>query len=498
MKLSLRKRLFSGVVFSTALLLCIFCIIVYSVTSNMLTRQFDNSLLSMAEILSAGVEINNIEEESHNNNNEEHEHPAKTDINENANTNEIEFEFDLQMAPKFNTLNGGSYYQFWTGNGELIASSPSLGKSKLPLFKDDSNKSIFRACILPDGNKGRAISYRVAQRIREEGQVKDDQYFIIVAHNASQIYNFLTFLKWLLLNCSIVTVILSSIIAIKVASIGLRPVHMLAGEIESINEKELQITLPPEAYPAELVPICVCLNELMDRIKRSFERERQFNADVAHELRTPLSGIQSTIEVCLSRQRDKHEYKEALENSLAICKALSRLVTTLLFLSKLESKKIVLEKQQVNLNELIENTWQLYADKAYDKKIIFENKINNKIFCHADKDHINMIISNILDNAVEYCNEEGNIIVDASANSEMIKLAICNTGCNLKPEETHRIFDFFWRANIARTDTGLHCGVGLAVVKKIADVLGIKVDAEIKDDSIFSIILKLPVDNYSN
>ncbi len=132
--------------------------------------------------------------------------------------------------------------------------------------------------------------------------------------------------------------------------------------------------------------MCQCLNGLLERIKNSFQRERRFNADVAHELRTPLAGFQSIIEVCLSRHRKPQEYREG----------------------------------------------------------------------------------------VTY-------------------LTLSNTGCCLTPTPVEHVFDMFWRADTARTDTGVHCGIGLSLVQKVAELLDIKVRAELEQESVFSIILELPM-----
>ena len=173
-----------------------------------------------------------------------------------------------------------------------------------------------------------------------------------------------------------------------------------------------------EAYPVELVPICECLNALMERIKSSFQRERRFNADIAHELRTPLAGIQSTIEVCLSRSREPQEYQDALGDCLAISKMMNRLVSTLLALSRLESKQIAFEPQTIPLKEQVEKIWQNFADKANDRELRFENQIDDSLCCVSDTDHLGMILSNILDNAAEYCNDQGQIWVISVKNVE--------------------------------------------------------------------------------
>ncbi len=484
MTLSLRTRLLLGVIVSSVLLLGVLCTLLYAVTRNTLLDQFDNSLLSTARVLSAGVEKEVKKEEP---NDEENKYV------ENRSDSELDFEFDVSMTPEFNNLNGGGYYQFWNQDKTLIVRSPSLGEASLPYFGKESSADTYRQCLLPDDKPGRAVSYRFIPRMNDETQTQDEHFIIVVARDASQLYDFLGFFRWLMINCSLAVIVLSGFVAAKVTRIGLRPVHTLAGQIESVDEEAFEQSFSAEAYPVELVPICECLNALMERIKSSFQRERRFTADVAHELRTPLAGIQSTIEVCLSRDREPQEYQEALGECLEISKAMNRLVSTLLALSRLENQQITYEIQTISLKSLIDKTWQNFADKAHDKKLSFENLIDDSLCCATDKNHLGMILSNILDNAVEYCDDQGQIMVKAQHSAGKAILTISNTGCQLKPADTKRVFDFFWRADTARTGTGVHCGVGLSVVRKVAKFLGVKVNADIEQGSVFSIILELPM-----
>ena len=489
MIVSLRTRLLMGVIVSTTLLLGIFCVIVYVITRNTLTDQFDESLLSTAKMLSAVVE-SEIEDEH-----QESDHEGESEHNERRTYHQLELEFDVRMLPEFNNLNGGSYYQFWDQGRTLTVRSPSLGNGNLPFFEDESSSHLYQRCSLPDDKPGRVVSYRFAPRTDEESHEQNSSFIIVVARDASDFYDFMGFFRWLLLNSSIVIVVLSGFVAVKVTRIGLNPVHTLADEIESIDEELLGQSFTPDAYPVELVPICDRLNSLMKRIKGSFQRERRFNADVAHELRTPLAGIQSTIEVCLTRSREPDEYQNALEDCLAISKTMNRLVSTLLALSQLETQQIDFEPRTIHLKERVEKIWQNFANKAHDKKLGFENMIDDSVVCVTDTDHLSMILSNILENATEYCNEQGRIYVKTLQRDDTVMLILSNTGCNLKPADAEHVFDFFWRADMARTNTGAHCGIGLALVRKVATLLGIKVKVEIEQDSIFSVILELPTKN---
>jgi signal transduction histidine kinase len=141
---------------------------------------------------------------------------------------------------------------------------------------------------------------------------------------------------------------------------------------------------------------------------------------------------------------------------------------------------------------MIDDYWRNIAETASAKELIFENSVQNNLTCQSDKDHLGMIITNLLDNAVEYTNQAGQIRVKAKQFEDFIMLSISNTGCSLTQQQVEHIFESFWRKDESRTNTGRHCGVGLAVVRKISDVLGVEVKAELEDDGIFTIHLSLP------
>jgi len=485
MTVSLRTRLLSGIVVGMVVLLALFCVLLYAIIHHILVDQFDTSLLRSAKMLSAVIERETLGADE-----DDRQNRIYKDDQE-----RLEFDFDVGMTPEFQTPEGGAYYQFWHHDGTVILRSPSLGQRDLPYFGTASVVPVVQEAVLPDGQPGRVIGYRFTPKTEQDDSVEGRSLTLAVGRDATELNDFLAFLRWLLVSCSLVVVMLSALVGLTVTKTGLRPIHGLAAEIESVDEQSLEQSFSAKAYPPELVPICERLNALLERIRSSFERERQFNADVAHELRTPLAGIQSAIEVCLSRSRQAPEYEQTLQDCLAITRTMHRLVGTLMALSRLGGEQVSLARQSVDLKALIDERWRLFADKAHDRKLTFENRVQESLSCTSSKDPLGMIVANVLENAVEYANEEGRISVTAEETNDGVVLSISNTGCRLDPDEVHRVFDSFWRADVARTDTGTHCGIGLAVVRKVAQALGVSIEATVEQNDIFTIRLELPKDN---
>lgn len=112
--------------------------------------------------------------------------------------------------------------------------------------------------------------------------------------------------------------------------------------------------------------------------------------------------------------------------------------------------------------------------------------------CDSDADGLSMVMSNVLDNAVEYTNCGGQIKVEGQKNDGQIEITIANTGCRLTNDESSQVFDCFWRGDSSRTDTGTHCGLGLALVQRIITALRGSASVEVQPGGIFTIRIVLP------
>ena len=285
---------------------------------------------------------------------------------------------------------------------------------------------------------------------------------------------------------------LSVLIGTLVVGRGLRPLHLIAAEIAAIKADDLTSRIGAEHVPAEAVPIKERLNELLSRLEASFSRERQFNADIAHELRTPLAGIRSTIEVTLARPRDSAEYEGALSDCLEITQGMQSVVNNLLMLARLDARQITFKTEEVRLAELVNTCWRPFVNRAA-REVVFENGIPAEMTCPSDHEHLSMVLSNLLDNAVEYADERGHIWAAARRTQDSVEITVSNTGCQLATEQVPHVFDFFWRGDSSRLGTGTHCGLGLALVQRLVKAMGGHASAELQPGGIFTIQLALPI-----
>jgi len=451
------------------LLLLVFSVIVYTVIRRALVKQFDASLAATARILAASVEYDD---------------------------DKIEFELDVQMMPEFQSPGRPAYYQFWQHDGTVVVKSPSLGTDDLLLFEGSLDVPVFQELQTRNGRPGRAVGLKFKPSSddgdRNRQPAKQQTLTLVVARDASDLYHHLRFLRWLLVLASVGTISSSFLVAAFVVRRGLSPLNSLAAQIAAIREDDLAARITTERMPAEVVHIKKRLNDLLSRLEASFNRERRFTADVAHELRTPLAGMRSTLEVTLARMRDVNEYQASLSDCLAISKNMQAMVDNLLALARIDTHQMTFHPAQIQLAELVNSSWQAFSDKARQRSIVFENRIPAEMTCQSDPESLSMVLLNLLDNAVEYSNEGGQIWTTAHQADDSVEITVANTGCRLTNEQVSQVFDCFWRGDSSRTNTGIHCGLGLALVQRIIKALGGHITVEVQNGGIFTVHLTLP------
>ena len=113
--------------------------------------------------------------------------------------------------------------------------------------------------------------------------------------------------------------------------------------------------------------------------------------------------------------------------------------------------------------------------------------------CQSDREYLSIVLSNLLDNAVEYTDERGRICTKGQQTDDSVQVTVSNTGCTLTDEQVGQVFDCFWRGDSSRTGTGTHCGLGLALVQRIVGALGGRAFAEVQAGGIFTVRLVLPI-----
>lgn len=273
---------------------------------------------------------------------------------------------------------------------------------------------------------------------------------------------------------------------------ALRPLQPLGQQIASLQIDELDNPIRIPGLPGEIVPVVDRLNELLRRLHESFHREKSFTTNAAHELLTPVAGIRSTLEVTLSRERTSTQYVQALETCLDVVTGLERLVDNLLELSRLDSGQFTPSLSTVELWCVAERQWNAVCEQAQERHLTLINRLPEDLRCQADATLMDRIMANLLGNASQYADRNGRIEVRGETSDGRVYIAVENPTSDLTPEDVTHLFECFWEKDSARSQTGLHLGLGLSLVQRYIEAMEGSIKAELDKNHRLTIKFELP------
>ncbi|MBO5328690.1 MAG: HAMP domain-containing histidine kinase, partial [Clostridia bacterium] len=214
-----------------------------------------------------------------------------------------------------------------------------------------------------------------------------------------------------------------------------------------------------------------------------------FISNVSHELKTPLAVIQNYATALKNCNEDKQTQKKYVETILQASKNLSALVTNVLSLNKLENQSVKLELQKFNLTEGLAQAVLNYED-AMEKKGIELNCNFDDVTIYSAPNYLEIIFNNLISNAVKFTSKGGKITVNLKRENDKAVVQVKDNGCGISVESGARIFEKFYQCDTSHSQKGN--GLGLALVKKVIDVLGgeISVNSTLGEGSTFTVTLK--------
>jgi two-component system sensor histidine kinase QseC len=373
------------------------------------------------------------------------------------------------------------FFELWQTNGVVCARSESLKDASLPLHYGSQAQPLYWNFDLPNGLPGRAIGLKFVPQMDDEdvGKMTPVEAIVMVAADRRSLDRTLDILGAVL----VVSGLLTIIITIPMVNITLRrghaPLEELARQAAAINADSLKVRFPVDSLPDELRPIAGRLNDLLQRLESSFERERRFSADIAHELRTPLSELRALAEVEL--KWPDGEASEKHRETLNIALQMEAMVTQLLALARSEDGKIPLKIETVEIAPLVEEIWRPLAARAKEKNLVFNFDIPSGTIISTDRTLFHSILANLLSNAVEYTPRDGNGKIRWSAGAK--ELTVSNTVHDLTAADMPHLFERLWRKDKSRTDRE-HCGLGLVLCQTFAEGLGLGLKATLDNGTL--------------
>jgi two-component system phosphate regulon sensor histidine kinase PhoR len=246
------------------------------------------------------------------------------------------------------------------------------------------------------------------------------------------------------------------------------------------GERHIEVSAVPIKKADDEMSGAVVLFHDITELKQLDQIRREFVANVSHELRTPLSILRGYIEMLLDEpETPSEELARILSIMERHSKRLQRLVGDLLSLAQLESSQATLEFSDVRVDELFNNLIRDWKEKLAAKNLKMIVDLTPEAFTlHADGTRLEEVLYNLLDNAVKFSPENGQIHLRATPRGSDMVLSVTDSGLGIGKEHLSRIFERFYRADKARSGELGGTGLGLAIVKHIAQLHGGRVEAE--------------------
>jgi heavy metal sensor kinase len=252
---------------------------------------------------------------------------------------------------------------------------------------------------------------------------------------------------------------------------ALAPVAAIANQVRGINDQNLDLRLPVSATADEISDLSKTLNQMLERVESGVRSIRDFTANAAHELRTPLALIRAEVEVALSiKSRSPGEYREACEHVQLESVRMTGLIDSLLMLARVDAGNEALRFDLIEGNLLVRQVGEKWKTSMHLALLAFHVEPEPEpVFFFGDVNSLQRLLTILLDNAVRYTPPGGSVCLRVAREEGRVVFTVRDTGIGIAPEHHTRVFDRFYRVDQTRGGASGGSGLGLALAKWIAE-----------------------------
>jgi len=382
---------------------------------------------------------------------------------------------------------GGGLFQVFDAKGQLLFESPAITRHNAtnPTLHSPGEKPIYRDSALNGPRvrlgarcttiNGKVLTIQVAEPLRSFDESLTDFAHVLYVS---------------------IPILLLAIAAAGfwLSGRAMAPVEQINREARAIGADNLTARLSVPKPRDELRTLSETLNAMLERIEISVNRLTQFTADASHELRSPLTLIQTAAEYTLRRERSREELEQAMRKILHETNRTAALIDRLLALARADSDKNRLSSRPIDLTALLKDIADNAAPLVRKKHIRFSAEFGSKpVQVSGDDSALRELFLILIDNAVKYTPTKGSIFLRLSADVKDAVIEVADTGVGIAEEDIPHIFDRFWRADKVRSREMGGTGLGLSIAKWIVNQSGgvITVASELGAGSNFSVRLPL-------
>ncbi len=264
---------------------------------------------------------------------------------------------------------------------------------------------------------------------------------------------------------------------------GLRPLQNLAQEASRVSAQNWELRLPEEVSQIkELRPVTQSMKQMLERLQHSFEQQRQFLGNAAHELKTPVAVMKSTLQSLVQRPRTEDEYRRGIQQSLEDLERLEQLLQWMLRLARAEQwahGALRRDLEVIDINATCEEAIERIRNLAQSRNTAVHLSTNGPVPFRADPEDLQLVWINLLENAVRYSPEGSSVEVAVTSNNGgPFHITFQDHGPGIPPHDLPHIFERFYRGDRSRTRATGGFGLGLAIAKALVEAYGGSISAE--------------------
>ena len=314
--------------------------------------------------------------------------------------------------------------------------------------------------------------YRFARRrITDPG---DEPFHVRIGMATAFLDDDINALTRLLLPVALGLSLLTPLVGYWLALRATKPVAEILRTAEHLKPTRLGDRLEVFGTQDELDRLSVTINHLLDEVAGHVERQQQFVADAAHELRGPLAAMRSSLEVAISQDRTADDYRETLADVLEEARHLSKLTNDLLLLAETGDDTRARPRERVDLGAIARQTVAMFGGVAEERSVgLLLEPTKAAIQVAGDAPQLRQVFGNLLDNAIRFTPEGGRVAVSVVFDEDRHEavVTVADTGCGIEADHLDRVFDRFYKTDVSRTrsEAARGGGLGLAICRSIVD-----------------------------
>ncbi len=381
----------------------------------------------------------------------------------------VEFEFADELMPEFSAHEDPEYFEIVYEDGTLVERSRSLGRTPLPGISENESSVTRWTLELPDGRSGRGVAFRAPAHYepRVENETADaprDSPVVIVrvARSREELERVVMEMQRGLEAVMFLLAVAVTFTVTRAVRRGLEPLARLGAAVAAIDDRTPKLEFLDGSMPSELQPIRERLEGLLARLGEALERERRFTSSAAHELCTPITELRAMTEVALHWPEEPEQGRKRLHDTLAIAIQMEKIVSILMAIARAESDRFPVAPERIGVENMLEEILREHAETISSKSLRVSRDLDADLEVESDVTRFQGLVRNLVDNAVEYAPEGGEIRFAAHVSGSHVRIVVTNTDFALTPEDVSRLTEPFWRKDSARSDRE-HVGLGLSL-----------------------------------